>query len=176
MRTITGSLFISLDGVVEAPNTWHFDWFDDEMGEIVQAGMDAADAVLLGRRTYQEWAGFWPGAEGPMADYINGTTKYVVSRTLERTEWSNSTLVSLADLKSVKESAGRGISVVGSATLVRSLLDAGLLDELSLLVHPVVVGSGARLFPDGSPTHRFTTAASRTLSTGVMHVVYRPVA
>ena len=174
MRKIVASLFISLDGVVEAPQSWHFDWVDDQLQEIISDSMRSTGALLLGRHTYQEFAAHWSTAQGPMAEHFNTITKYVVSDSLTTVDWQNSQLISLAGLKAAREGEGRDISVVGSATLVRSLLAADLLDELSLLVHPVVVGSGARLFPDGSTGRKLTTVSGTTLRSGVLHVVYRP--
>jgi dihydrofolate reductase len=176
MRKIVANLFISLDGVAEAPDKWHFQWFNDEMMEIVQRGIESSDAMLLGRRTYQEFASYWPAAEGEMADQMNGIAKYVVSRTLTTADWQNTTLVDgdvEARLKELKESDGKDINIVGSPTLIRTLLAAGLVDELSLLIHPVALGSGARLFPEGSDKQMLDVVSTRALSTGVLHVVYR---
>ena len=176
MRKIVAGLFISLDGVVESPDKWHFPYLNDEMGEAVQAQMNAADAILLGRRTYEEFASYWPTAEGEMADQMNGIAKYVVSRTLTTADWQNTTLVDgdvEARLKELKESDGKDVNIVGSATLTRTLLAAGLVDELGLLIHPVALGSGARLFPEGSDKQVLDVVSTRALSTGVLHVVYR---
>src|SRR5688572_21203742 len=95
MRKLTASFFVSLDGVVEAPEKWHFPYFSEEMGAVIGAAMSSADAFLLGRRTYEQWAAYWPEqpAENPMAKTINGLPKYVASRTLDNVEWNNSTLL-----------------------------------------------------------------------------------
>src|SRR5690348_9673802 len=143
MRKIVSGLFISLDGVVEAPQTWHFPYFDDEMGAAVGALMSSGEAMLLGRRTYEEFASYWPTATDEMADQMNGTPKYVVSTTLTSADWQNSTLINgdvAKELTRLKEEPGGNLNITGSATLVRSLLREGLLDELHLLVHPLVVG------------------------------------
>jgi len=181
MRKIVAGLFMSLDGVIEAPETWHFPYFNDEMGEAVGSQMARSDTMLLGRRTYQEFAGFWPhqGSDDPMADQMNSTPKVVVSTTLDTVEWQNSTLVNsdvVAELTKLKEQPGKDIAVTGSATLVRSLLRDGLLDELNLLVHPIVVGSGKRLFEDGGDRTPLELADSKTFSTGVISLTYRPAA
>ncbi len=178
MRKIVAGLFISLDGVVEAPETWHFPYFDDEMGAAVAAQMAAADTLLLGRHTYEEFAAFWPNQsnDDPTAATMNNTPKVVVSTTLDAATWQNSTLIrenvagAIADLK---RQPGTQIGMTGSATLVRWLLRERLLDELWLMVHPIVVGSGKRLFPDGSDRIPLKLASSQTFSTGVVSLMYQ---
>lgn len=179
MRKIVAGLFISLDGVVEAPDRWHFPYWSDEMGEAVSAQMDAADTMLLGRVTYQEFAGSWSqrGSDVEGADFMNNTPKLVVSNTLDTVAWQNSTLIKgniKEELTRVKQRPGKDISVVGSPTLVRSLLRDDLLDELRLLVHPIVVGRGKRLFPDGTEQQPLKLTASNTFSTGVLYLTYQP--
>jgi len=178
MRKIVAGLFISLDGVVEAPETWHFPYFNDEMGQIVADQIAASDTMLLGRRTYEEFAAFWPNQadDVPLARDINGVRKLVASSTLDSVDWQNSELIGgdvADDLRRRKDEPGTDISITGSPTLVRSLLAAGVLDELRLLVHPIVVGHGKRLFGDGA-TVPLRLASSRTLETGVQYVVYVP--
>jgi dihydrofolate reductase len=144
MRKLTASFFISLDGVVEAPDKWHFPYFNDEMGAAVGEAIAASDSMLIGRHTYEEWAAFWPQqdpASDPFVSIMNETPKFV-----------------------------------GSATLVRSLLEKGLLDELRLLVHPLVVGKGAKLFPEDTQAVNLELVDSRTFSTGVIDLTYRPAA
>ncbi|SEK66431.1 dihydrofolate reductase family protein [Nonomuraea pusilla] len=174
MRKIVAGLFISLDGVVEAPETWHFPYFNDEMGQEVGRQMQEADAMLLGRRTYEEFASHWPHQDSsdPIAGHMNGTTKYVVSTTLTSLDWQNSTLVTLDGLSELKKQPGKNISIVGSPTLVVSLLREGLLDELNLLVHPIAVGKGKRLFPEDGAAIPLALTASATLSTGVLSLTY----
>jgi dihydrofolate reductase len=183
MRKIVAGLFISLDGVYEAPGEWHFPYFNDEMGTAVDAQMKAADAMLLGRVTWQEFAGFWPdktNTDVDIADHMNNTPKYVVSSTLESVDaWQNSTLLKgdvAAELTRLKQQPGKNISVVGSGALIRSLLREGLLDELRLLVHPIVVGHGKRLFPDGSEQRPLELVESKTFANGVLYLTYRPAA
>jgi dihydrofolate reductase len=174
MRKIVSGLFISLDGVVEAPDSWHFPYFNDEMGNAVQSMMDGAEAMLLGRKTYEEFAGYWPTSTDDFADYMNGTRKYVVSNSLTSADWQNSTLVTgdvMKELSELKQQPGGGLSMTGSGTLVSSLLREGLLDELHLLVHPIVVGAGKRLFDDG-PQVPLRLTSSQTFSTGVLHLTY----
>ena len=182
MRKLTASFFISLDGVVEAPQNWHFSYFNDEMGAVVGEAIAASDAFLLGRRTYEEWSAFWPlqdPAENPMASTMNETPKFVVSTSLDKVEWQNSTLLEgdpATAVAELKEKPGKDIGMSGSATLVQSLLEHGLVDELRLLVHPLVVGSGGRLFDDGATPVSLELVDSRTFSTGVVDLTYRPVA
>lgn len=179
MRKIVAGLFISLDGVVEAPETWHFPYFNDEMGQIVGDQIASSDTMLLGRRTYEEFAAFWPnqGDDVPMAKEINGVRKLVASTTLNAVEWQNSELIEgdvADDLRRRKQEPGKDISITGSPTLVRSLLEAGVLDELRLLVHPIVVGHGKRLFGADGTTVPLQLASSQSLATGVQYVVYVP--
>jgi dihydrofolate reductase len=182
MRKIVAGLFISLDGVFEAPDQWHFPYFDDAMGEAVDAQMKASDAMLLGRVTYEEFAGYWPQqdpAEVDIAAYMNDTPKYVVSNTLDTLDWQNSTLITgnvVEELTRLKEQPGKNISIVGSGTLVRTLLRDGVLDELRLLVHPIVVGSGKHLFPEGNEQEPLKLVDSQTFDTGVVYLTYEPAA
>jgi dihydrofolate reductase len=164
---------------MEAPETWHFPYFNDEMGEAVASQMAAADTMLLGRRTYEEFAGYWAdkGSDVEFADVINNTPKLVASTTLKAVEWQNSTLIKgdVAEaLRRLKQEPGRDISITGSATLVRSLLRDNVLDELRLLVHPIVVGSGKRLFEETPERVPLKLVDSRTFSTGVLYLTYQP--
>src|SRR4051794_3218641 len=179
MRKVVAGLFISLDGVVESPEKWHFPYFNDEMGEDVGSQMAASDVMLLGRVTYQEFAAFWPSAsaDDPMGARMNNTPKYVVSTTLDKAEWKNSTLINgnvAEEITELKQQPGKDIDVTGSATLVRWLLQNDLLDELQLLVHPVVVGGGKRLFTDGGTLKKLKLVDSKTFSTGVLSLTYQP--
>lgn len=181
MRKIVAGLFISLDGVVESPERWHFPYFNDEMGAAVGAQMAAADTMLLGRRTYEEFAAYWPnqGSDVPGADHMNGTPKLVASTTLDEVHWQNSSLIrgDLAEaLRELKQQPGGEIAITGSGTLVRSLIRDGLLDELRLLVHPIVVGRGRKLFDGGLADQPLSLLASTTFSTGVLSLVYGPAA
>jgi dihydrofolate reductase len=174
MRKIVAGLFISLDGVVEAPDKWHFPYFDEEMGAAVQAMTDGNDAMLLGRRTYEEFAAYWPTSTDDFAGYMNGTRKYVVSNSLTTADWENSTLVTgdvAAELARIKAEPGGNLGMTGSGTLVRSLLRDGLLDTLHLLMHPILVGSGKRLFDDG-PQVPLRLTDSRTFASGVLFLTY----
>ena len=142
--------------------------------------MAEADAGLLGRRTYQEFAAYWPdktAEDNPFADYINNMAKFVISTTLQSVEWRNSTLITgdvAEQLTQLKQQPGKNISVTGSVTLVRSLLRDGLLDELRLLLYPVVVGTGRRLFEDGGEQVALKLVDSKPFSTGVVSLTYEP--
>jgi dihydrofolate reductase len=177
MAKIVSNFFISLDGVVESPDQWHFPYFNDEMGNAVGEAVDATEAFLMGRVLYEEWAGYWPQSEDePFASFINNTPKYVVSRTLREAAWNNTTVIGgdvAARLHELKDSTEGDISMSGSATLVRWLLANELLDRLNLMVHPIAVGKGQRLFED-TPTHRLRLLSQETFSTGVLNLAYAP--
>jgi dihydrofolate reductase len=179
MRKIVAGLVMSLDGVVESPDEWGFQYFTDEMYEVIGAGVAQADAVLLGRRTYQGFAELWPsqGSDVPMADFLNTAPKYAVSATLDTLAWQPATLVTgdlAEELTKLKRRPGKNILVPGSPTLVRSLLRQGLLDELDLNICPIVVGAGMRLFDETIDHVGLNVLESRTYSTGVLGVGYRP--
>jgi dihydrofolate reductase len=183
MRKIVSGLFVSLDGVYEEPGDWHFPYFDDAMGAAVDAQMRAADTMLLGRVTWEHFAGFWPdktAADIDIAPYMNDTPKLVVSNTLtDVSAWQNSTLLSgdvYGDLRRLKEQPGKTIAITGSGELTRTLLRDGLLDELRLLVHPIAVGRGKRLFPDGFDQVPLELVESEAFPTGVLSLTYRRAA
>lgn len=172
MRKVTAGLFHSVDGVVQDPFKFQFDSFDDELGRGLTKMITTVDTVVLGRVSYQEWAGYWPTAprDEDFAAFINPVEKFVASRTLtEPLEWENSHLIEgdvekfVADLKS---RGGGEIAVCGSISLVRQLFFAGILDELTLMTHPVVAGSGRRLFEDGDPLHRLVLEDQYATSKG----------
>jgi dihydrofolate reductase len=181
MGRIVSNFFIALDGVVEAPNEWHFPYFDDEMGRVVGAGMQSQTAFLMGRRLYDEWSAYWPnqGEDVPFSAYINNLPKYVLThRPLAGDLWNNTTVLgddAVAQVQSLKEETEGDIGMSGCATTVRWLLARGLLDELNLLVHPIAVGKGQRLF-ENTGTVPLTLESSDTLPTGVLHLRYSPAA
>jgi dihydrofolate reductase len=184
MRKITAGLFISLDGVVEAPDQWHFPYFNDEMGAAVDATFSAADTMLFGRKTYDSFAGAWPereaagGEDAPFAKALGDARKIVVSNQQLEFTWRNSEQLqgdlveAVTVLKS--EPGDRTIAMSGSVSVVRQLLAAGLLDELHLLVHPIAVRKGMRLFDEGEPPMPLTLISSQTFKTGVLNLVYAP--
>lgn len=179
MRRVVAGLAITLDGVVEGPSQTGWLMFNDEMGELIAKGTAQSDAILIGRRTYLDFAQRWPnlGSEVPMADFMNNTTKYVVSKTLHKLEWANSVLLSgdlVEEVSKLKAEQGKDIQIPGSPKVVRSLLRAGLLDELSLMIHPLVLGSGFRLFDDFGDSSKFRLVESKALRTGVLSATYQP--
>ncbi|MFI9409855.1 dihydrofolate reductase family protein [Nocardia gamkensis] len=181
MRKITAGLFIALDGVVEDPQDWHFPYFDDAMGAAVDAQLGAADTLLLGRKTYDSFAGAWPereaagGPDAAFAKKLGDARKIVVTRQDLDFSWRNSEVIDgdLIDaVTALKNEPGGDIGMSGSVSVVRQLLAAGLLDELHLLVHPIAVGKGDRLFQDGAATVPLRLLSSETFPTGVLHLVY----
>jgi dihydrofolate reductase len=180
MRKIKSNFFVSLDGVVESPDQWHFPYFNDEMGAVVGAGFATADAMLMGRVLYEEWAEYWPEhGDEPFGAELNSIKKYVVSNSLQTADWENSELVNgdvATRLTEIQSQEGGDIAMSGSATTVRWLLRHGLLDELNLLVHPIAVGEGfARLFPPDEPRIPLQLLSATTLETGVLNLSYAPV-
>ena len=181
MRKVTSGLFISLDGVTEAPDQWQFDHFDEGMMAALGAHIAAEDTILLGSVTYAEWAPYWPTAtDEPYASHINTTPKYIVSTTLDKVawgQWDNVTLLKgnlAAEIAKLKQQPGKNIGVSGSPTLVQSLLQADLIDELTLMIHPVIAGHGKRLFKDGSALKRMKLVESKTTPTGVSLLTFQP--
>lgn len=175
MGKIISNFFIALDGVVEAPDEWHFPYFNDEMGAVVGAGMETNKAFLMGRKLYDEWAEYWPDStDEPFATVFNTMPKYVISGSLKNPTRSNTTVLpGDADaVREAKKSVDGDIGMSGSATTVRWLLANGLLDELRLLVHPIAVGHGQRLFEDAPAKLELVNSA--TLSTGVLNLTYAP--
>ena len=178
MGKIVSNFFISLDGVVEAPDQWHFPYFNDEMGAAVERTTETSKAFLMGRVMYEQWAGYWPdqGDDVEFASFINKIPKYVVSNTLEEATWNNTTVISgdvAGGIRQLKDRTDGLIGISGSATLVRWLLGNGLLDELHLLIHPIAVGHGQRLFED-TPTQPLRLVHQETFETGVLDVTYAP--
>jgi dihydrofolate reductase len=184
MRRILATLFISLDGVVDRLDQWHFAYFDDEMGAAVDRVMATADTLLLGRKTYDSFAGAWPkveaagvGADAEFAKHLGDARKMVVSNQQLKFTWRNSEQLKGDLVEAVtalkNEPGDTHIAMSGSPSVVRQLLAAGLLDELHLLVHPIAVGKGMRLFDSESPV-RLKLVSSGTLTTGVLDLVYAP--
>ena len=183
MRKIKAGLFIALDGVVEAPDQWHVPYFNDEMGASVDASIGAADTLLLGRKTYDSFAGAWPGREteggedAPFAKKLGDARKVVVSNQHLTFTWRNSEQLKgdlVEGVTALKNEDGGDIAMSGSVSIVRQLLAAGLLDELHLLVHPIAVRTGMRLFDDADTTLPLTLLSSKTFGTGVLELVYGP--
>ena len=176
MRKVTAGLFSSIDGVVEAPNEWQHA-FDPEMGAALSRMLDEQDAVLLGRVTWSEWAGYWPtSTDEPFASWINATPKYVASTTLnEPLEW-NATLIKgdLAEAVPELKRRHRGNLVsYGCGELAYHLVKHGLADEVQFWIHPWIWGSGARPFHGEAPVPLRLTSAT-TYGSGVAQLCYRP--
>lgn len=180
MRKIVSGLFISLDGVIENPNEWTGQYFSPQVGQAVGSMIAAQDTMLLGRVTYDEFAAYWPHqTDDDMASTMNGTRKYVVSGSLTSADWQNTTLIPrdryVAEVAELKQGSGKNIGMTGSATLVAALLREGLLDELHLLVFPLVLGTGKRLFNgngnDGGQLP-LTLIGSEAFDNGVVHLTY----
>ena len=177
MRRIVAWMISSLDGVVEKPERWSSPYMDEVNAE-TGAAIASQGTVLLGRRTYQDMAAFWPHQEGnPFGDYLNRSTKYVVSATLDRLEWANSHLVTgnvTEEVAELKRQPGDDLLILGSPTLVRSLLGEGLLDELTLNLCPVVLGPGLRLFDGTTDQIPLDLVDTASYKAGVIRATYRP--
>jgi dihydrofolate reductase len=180
MRKITAGMFASVDGVVEAPDQWHFPYFNDEMGAAVDGQLGAADTILLGRDTYDSFAGAWPdreaegGEDAEFAKKLGDARKIVVSRQRLAFDWRNSEQLAgdLVDgVAALKNEPGGNIAISGSVSVVRQLLAAGLLDELHLFVHPIAVRTGSRLFDEGESIP-LKLLSSQAFTTGVLYLVY----
>jgi dihydrofolate reductase len=177
MRKLKAWQYVTLDGVVETPEKWVI--ADNKMFEEQTAGYAASDALLLGRRTYEIFAASWPqrGSEVQNADWMNNTRKYVASTTLESPAWQNTTVLQgdVAEAVSqLKQEEGETITLNGSATLLRSLLAAALVDELRLFLHPIVLGSGARLFDGATDRLSLELADSHEYDSGIVSLTYGP--
>ena len=168
--------FISLDGVIESP-AWTADYpWDPRMGDAIAGITQSSDAILLGRNTYEMFATAWPNRtaeDDPGAPFFNDTQKYVVSSTLTNPSWQNTTVLGPYDAATIRDLKGRtsGIYVSGSAQLVQGMLADGLVDELHLFVFPLTLGTGQRLFADGS-SHKLSLVGSETYDNGVLHLTY----
>jgi dihydrofolate reductase len=189
---LTVRTMISLDGVTQAPGGpdedrsggfelggWSMPYFDEAAAGAVREGFGRADAFLLGRRTYEIFAGYWPHAdpENPIAAALNSLPKHVVSTTLTDLSWDGASLVEGDPIKAVaelKSRPGRELQVHGSVILTQSLLAAGLVDRLDLVVIPVALGSGARLFDGAVPPTKFRLESATTTATGVQLLTYVP--
>ena len=178
MRKLVVTEFLSLDGVMENP-AWTSPYWNDEIAAFKTEEKNTSDALLLGRVTYQEFAASWPKVKpekDPFAPYMNSVRKYVVSTTLDKAEWNNSVLIkgNLAEeVNKLKQQDGQDIAVHGSATLVHTLMEHDLVDGIRLLVYPVVVGKGQRLFKEGV-TATLKLVESQSFSSGVVALVYEP--
>jgi dihydrofolate reductase len=184
MRKIKAGLFIAVDGVIAEPQDWHFPYFNDEMGAAVSSTLADADTLILGRKTYDSFAEAWPGREAAgeedagMAKALGDARKVVVSNQQLEFTWRNSELLKgdlVEAVTALKEEPGAtDIAMSGSVSVVRQLLAAGLIDELHLLVHPIAVRKGMRLFDEGDAPIPLTLISSEAFTTGVLNLVYGP--
>ena len=187
MRKIIVTEFITLDGVVESPGGnetphphggWQFKYNHPETGKYKVDELAAVDALLLGKNTYELFATYWPGRTGAeFADSINRLPKYVVSRSLEKAEWNNSHILRdvAKDVAALKKTDGGDILVYGSAMLAKALLHHDLIDELHLLVYPLSIGGGLKLFEDNRELKKFGLKHSRAFDNGVLLLEYQPI-
>ena len=175
MRKVVAYELLSVDGVAEAPDEFVPDW-DDAMEENLGAVIAAQDAVVLGRRSYEEWAGYWPGSDiEPFATFINGVSKHVATSTPLDRDWARSTVIDgglVEFVRELKNRAGGDIGVHASISVTQALLAAGVVDELRLVIAPTIAGRGRRLF-DGVPSIRLESVQTSTSPSGSLLVHYR---
>lgn len=192
MRKVIVVNFLTLDGVMQGPGHadedrsggfeyggWVTPYLDEEWGSLAAEGIAAADALLFGRKTYEKMAAYWPHQpdDDPIAATMNHFTKYVVSNTLDDVPWQNSTLIKgdvVAEITKLKEQPGKNITVLGSGDLIQTLMGHDVIDEYQLLVCPLVLGGGKRLFRDGGPKTALKLVDSKTISSGGVILTYRP--
>ena len=174
-RKVTAHLFSTVNGVVESPNLWQFDAFGPEEGQLMGEVIGSVTDVVIGRRLWQEWSEFWPGADDPFAQFINPVRKHVVTSTLSDDLPWNSTVTSgdpVSYVRNLRNQDGGDISVTGGIATVRSLFLAGVIDELILTMHPVVTNEGRRLFDESVPTTRLSLVRARQTSAGNAVLTY----
>ncbi len=192
MSKVVVNMNLTLDGVMQAPRRpdedprggfehggWALPYFDPVMGKAASEGMATMPALLFGRRTYEDFYAVWPKrTDNPFTAFLNNVQKYVASRTLaEPLPWSNSTLLTgdaAAAVATLTEQPDKDLIIFGSGELVQSLMRRNLVDEYVLQIHPLVLGSGRRLFPDGSPFAALRLVDTKTTTTGVVIATYRP--
>jgi dihydrofolate reductase len=189
MRELVVLTFVTLDGVMQAPGGpeedpsggfehggWSVGYWDEQMEAAMAESMAPPFDLVLGRRTYELFAAFWPDAEDPAADLLNGATKHVASNTLTDLEWQNSRLIEPdvpAGIRALKEEDGPELQVHGSGNLIQTLLEQGLVDEFRLKIFPLVLGTGKRLFDGGTVPAGFEVTSSRVTPSGVIAASYR---
>lgn len=175
MRKLIVTEFLSLDGVVENPS-WTFKFWNDETAAFKGEESESSDALLLGRVTYEGFAAAWPNSKDEGATYFNGVRKYVVSTTLDKAEWNNSVVINgnvVEEIAKLKQQDGKNITVHGSGNLIQTLIKNDLVDTYRLLVYPVVLGKGQRLFEEGIAAN-LKLVEARPLSSGVVAMIYEP--
>jgi len=178
MRRIVNSTFVSLDGVINHMERWHFDFIDDELEARALDQMRDSDALLLGRHTYDAYASVWPGRDGELADRINAIAKYLASTTMQTAEWTNTRIIAgdlVEAVTRLKDDDGKNILMHGYGPVAKTLMRNGLLDELCLWVHPVLAGVGTT--DDmiwGQDVHaRLVLGDVKTLASGIVMLTYR---
>jgi dihydrofolate reductase len=192
MSKVVVNISLTLDGVMQAPGRpdedtrdgfthggWALPYFDEVMGGSAAEGMSQLPSLLFGRRTYEDFYAVWPArTDNPFTEFLNNIQKYVASTTLEEPlPWSNSTLLkgdAVAAVAALKEQPGNDLAIFGSGVLIQSLMAHNLIDEYVLSIHPLVLGSGRRLFAEGSPYTALQLVNTRTTTTGVVMATYRP--
>jgi dihydrofolate reductase len=180
MRKLIVAEFLTVDGVMEASEEWQPPYISEDVAKEIQAAIHASEVLLLGRVTYELFAAYWPAQtnhELGIADKLNSQPKFVVSSTLEKAEWNNTTLISgdvTGEIRKLKQLPGGDIRLIGSATLAQSLMQVGLVDEYWFLIHPVVIGRGKRLFSDGMESAGLTLVESKAFRSGVVLLRYQP--
>ncbi len=178
MRKLTAYLFMSLDGVVEAPHTFVRPEAYEDFPALTGPALAEQDTVLLGRKMYEEWSVYWPTSDiQPFADFINTVPKFVVSKSLAKADWRHSTILPGPlefEIAKLKDRTGGTIGVHGSISLVQALLTAGLLDEVQLTLCPVVAGSGRRLLADGRGPIQLDLASAQSTPSGLQFLIYHP--
>ena len=179
MRRIVWSEYISLDGVVDEPGEWSIPYFSDDLAQYKTEELYESDALLLGRSTYEGFAAAWPEMEeieGDFAVRMNTLPKYVASTTLEKADWNNSTIIREnvpEEVASLKEEPGQNILIGGSAALAKSLIEHNLIDEIRMLIHPIVIGGGKRLFEGAKQSIGLKLVDTRMFESGVVALTYR---
>jgi dihydrofolate reductase len=180
MRKLIVAEFVTLDGVMEASEQWQPPYVSEDVAQAIQMSIQASDAMLLGRVTYELFAGYWPtqtNNEFGVADKLNRQPKFVVSSMLDKAAWHNTTLIkgnAVAEVRKLKEQPGGDIRLSGSATLAQALIHAGLVDEYWLLLHPVIIGRGKRLFADGTEAASMKLIESTAFRSGAVLLRYQP--
>ena len=171
--------YLSLDGVFEEPGKWSFPFFNDEAGQFKWSELQASDALLLGRKTYEGFAAAWPTMKGTgeFGEKMNSMTKYVVSSTLDKVEWTGSKLVKgdvAAEVRKLKNEPGHDLLLSGSAMLLNALMQANLIDLYRFMLHPIVLGKGKRLFADGGDKRILDLPETKRFSSGIVILEYGP--
>ncbi len=179
MRKIIVTEYLTLDGVFEEPGHWSFDYWNEESMQYKRDELFSSDVQLLGRVTYEGFAKAWPTMPdtGDFGERMNSMPKYVVSTTLTNAEWKNTTIINkhvVEEIKKLKEQSGQHILVAGSGKLVHTLMQHNLVDEYRFMVHPVVLGSGKRLFPEGTEKVKLTLVDTKSFKTGIVVLHYQP--